>query len=114
MYFVHARLSDLTVLQSIKKPGASAKVASEGTDDVDVGVNERGERFVDLGKKKRATVTTFKGTSSVVPPSKNLNGATGGVYLDVREFWGDEGDLKPGKKGVMLNQEQVCLTAAHV
>ena len=70
MSLVRARWSDLTVLQSIKKPGVSAKETSEeDTGDVDVGVNERGERFVDLGKKKRATVTTFKGTSSVVPPS---------------------------------------------
>ncbi|KAI0708196.1 RNA polymerase II transcriptional coactivator, partial [Cerioporus squamosus] len=62
----------------------------EDTGDVDVGVNDRGERYVDLGKKRRATVTTFKGTA----------------YVDVREFYGDEGDLKPGKKGIMLSQDQ--------
>ncbi|RDX47078.1 RNA polymerase II transcriptional coactivator, partial [Lentinus brumalis] len=62
----------------------------EDTGDVNVGVNERGEKFVDLGKKRRATVTTFKGA----------------VYVDVREFWGDDGDLKPGKKGIMLGKDQ--------
>ncbi|RPD53971.1 PC4-domain-containing protein [Lentinus tigrinus ALCF2SS1-6] len=76
---------------SVKKPKAPAKeILGNDMGDADVGVNERGERYVDLGKKKRATVTTFKG----------------GLYLDVREFWGDEGDFKPGKKGIMLNKEQ--------
>ena len=70
MSLVRARWSDLTVLQSIKKPGVSAKETSEeDKGDVDVGVNERDERFVNLGKKKRATVTAFKGTSSAMPPS---------------------------------------------
>ncbi len=37
----------------------------------------------------------------------------GAVYVDVREFWGDDGDLKPGKKGIMLGKDQVRSTAAH-
>ena len=33
--------------------------------------------------------------------------AQGGKFLDIREFYGDEDDLKPGKKGISITQEQV-------
>lgn len=29
------------------------------------------------------------------------------TQIDIREFYGDEGDEKPGKKGIALNPEQV-------
>jgi len=45
--------------------------------------NNEGERFVDLGKKRRVTVRDFKGSTLV----------------DIREFYGSDGDEKPGKKG---------------
>lgn len=51
-----------------------------------------GDRYIDLGKKKRATVRSFKGTA----------------LLDIREFYGADGDEKPGKKGIALTLEQVC------
>jgi hypothetical protein len=47
-----------------------------------------------LGKKKRATVRSFKGTD----------------LLDIREFYGADGDEKPGKKGISLTREQVCFS----
>jgi Transcriptional Coactivator p15 (PC4) len=28
--------------------------------------------------------------------------------IDIREFYGAEGDEKPGKKGISLTLEQVC------
>ncbi|KAI0633754.1 transcriptional Coactivator p15-domain-containing protein [Trametes polyzona] len=76
---------------SIKKPdfGSSPKGAQDD-DDVQAGVNESGEKFVELGKKKRATVRQFKGST----------------FLDIREFYGDDNDLKPGKKGISLAREQ--------
>ncbi|KAI0780313.1 RNA polymerase II transcriptional coactivator [Fomes fomentarius] len=74
-----------------KPPKGSSPEPDEDTGEVQAGVNERGERYVELGKKRRATVNTFKGV---------------GKYLDIREFYGDEGDLKPGKKGISLSQEQ--------
>ena len=32
----------------------------------------------------------------------------GVTYVDIREFYGAEGDEKPGKKGIALSAEQVC------
>ncbi|OBZ67561.1 hypothetical protein A0H81_12331 [Grifola frondosa] len=56
-----------------------------------VGVNESGERFVDLGNKRRATVRFYKGFK----------------YLDIREYYEDDYEnLLPGKKGLTLTQEQ--------
>lgn len=53
--------------------------------------NSEGEKYIDLGKKKRATVRSFKGTP----------------LLDIREFYGADGEEKPGKKGISLTLEQV-------
>ncbi|KAJ6593930.1 transcriptional Coactivator p15-domain-containing protein [Mycena capillaripes] len=57
-----------------------------------VGVSSEGEKFIDLGKNKRATVRTFKGST----------------LLDIREFYVDKesGESKPGKKGVSLSMDQ--------
>jgi len=49
-----------------------------------------GEKYIDLGKKKRATVREFKGT----------------VFLDIREYYGADDQEKPGKKGISLTLEQ--------
>lgn len=53
--------------------------------------DEDGEKYIDLGKKKRATVRSFKGTK----------------YVDLREFYDAGGQEKPGKKGISLTVEQV-------
>jgi hypothetical protein len=54
--------------------------------------NKEGDKYLDLGKKKRATVRSFKGIS----------------FIDIREYYGDDGDdLKPGKKGIALQLDQV-------
>jgi len=52
--------------------------------------NSEGEKYIDLGKKKRATVRSFKG----IP------------LLDIREFYGTDGQEKPGKKGISLTLDQ--------
>ncbi|THH05524.1 hypothetical protein EW146_g9880, partial [Bondarzewia mesenterica] len=52
--------------------------------------NYDGEQFIDLGKKKRITVRNFKGQT----------------LIDIREYYGDPGDEKPGKKGISLTVEQ--------
>jgi hypothetical protein len=61
-----------------------------------------------LGKKRRATVRTFKGESCVLDlkrfPSLSFEGM---VMVDIREFYGEADDEKPGKKGISLTIEQV-------
>ncbi|KIJ61311.1 hypothetical protein HYDPIDRAFT_96877, partial [Hydnomerulius pinastri MD-312] len=52
--------------------------------------NTDGEKYVDLGKKKRASVRSFKGQT----------------FVDIREFYGADGDEKPGKKGISLSLDQ--------
>lgn len=32
---------------------------------------------------------------------------SGAVFVDIREFYGQESDLQPGKKGISLQKEQV-------
>ncbi|CDO77711.1 hypothetical protein BN946_scf184969.g62 [Trametes cinnabarina] len=77
---------------SIKKPKIAVEDEADQEDvgDVKTGVDESGGRYVELGKKRRATVRQFKGAT----------------FVDIREFYGDENDLKPGKKGISLNREQ--------
>ncbi|KAL1919534.1 uncharacterized protein VTP21DRAFT_2227 [Calcarisporiella thermophila] len=55
-------------------------------------VNDQGERYFELGKKKRLTVRKWKHLAMV----------------DIREFWEDskDGEWKPSKKGVSLQLEQ--------
>ncbi|KAJ3487413.1 hypothetical protein NLI96_g3566 [Meripilus lineatus] len=58
----------------------------------DAKLSEEGDQYVDLGKRKRATVRTFNKM----------------VLLDIREFYEDRttGNEKPGKKGISLSKEQ--------
>ncbi|KAI0280983.1 transcriptional Coactivator p15-domain-containing protein, partial [Russula aff. rugulosa BPL654] len=44
--------------------------------------NSEGEMYLDLGRKKRVTVRSFKGNTLV----------------DIREYYGADGEEKPGKK----------------
>ncbi|KAI9511133.1 transcriptional Coactivator p15-domain-containing protein [Russula earlei] len=80
--------------KTVKKPRISLQ-SNDGNSDFEesrtkLQTNDEGERYVDLGKKKRATVRTFKGMTLV----------------DIREYYGTEGDEKPGKKGISLTVEQ--------
>ena len=60
--------------------------------------NAEGEKYIDLGKKKRVTVRSFKG----VP------------LIDIREFYGADGGEKPGKKGISLQPDQVsCISFGY-
>ncbi|KAL0569801.1 hypothetical protein V5O48_012158 [Marasmius crinis-equi] len=77
---------------SSSKGKATQKTASTSDDgEVTVQKTSEGDSYVDLGKKKRATVRSFKGKALV----------------DIREFYGADGDEKPGKKGISLTEEQI-------
>jgi len=77
-----------------KKPKTlkAPKVAPDSPDRDNIVIHStpEGDKYLDLGKKKRATVRTFKGNT----------------LLDIREFYGPDGDEKPGKKGISLSIEQ--------
>jgi hypothetical protein len=61
--------------------------------DGKVKVNNEGDKYIDLGKKKRAVVRSFKGMA----------------LIDIREYYGADGDEKPGKKGISLTPDQVSI-----
>lgn len=73
----------------------SSKKKSTHDNDVEVFTSSEGEKYVQLGQKKRVTVREFKGK----------------ILVDIREFYGkDQDDEKPGKKGISLNPDQwACL-----
>ncbi|KAJ3803037.1 transcriptional Coactivator p15-domain-containing protein [Lentinula aff. detonsa] len=74
-----------------KKKEKSKPVPSSSGVGRSVEKNPEGDRYINLGKKKRATVRSFKGST----------------FVDIREFYGDsEESMKPGKKGISLTPEQ--------
>ncbi|KAJ3575125.1 hypothetical protein NP233_g1306 [Leucocoprinus birnbaumii] len=82
-----AQFSDASSEPKQKVKPAAKKAAT----DSNVGTvqqNNEGDKYIDLGKKKRATVRAYK----EIP------------LLDIREFYGP--DEKPGKKGISLTIEQ--------
>ncbi|KAG5641648.1 hypothetical protein DXG03_004542 [Asterophora parasitica] len=79
-----------------KEDKTKAKDASSSTDLVKI--TPEGDKYIELGKKKRATVRSFKGTPLV----------------DIREFYGADGEEKPGKKGISLTLDQVRVVLRSV
>ncbi|KAG6917317.1 hypothetical protein DXG01_002975 [Tephrocybe rancida] len=76
-----------------KKPKTNKTVAKKSdtsSSGIAVKTTSEGDKYVDLGKKKRATVRSFKGTP----------------LIDIREFYGNDGEEKPGKKGISLTLDQ--------
>ncbi|OXA61719.1 RNA polymerase II transcriptional coactivator [Folsomia candida] len=66
-----------------KKPKTDASTSNKGKKGDE-------EPSWELGKKKFAKVRQFKGQ----------------IYVDIREYYGDDSDLKPGKKGISLAVDQ--------
>lgn len=62
----------------------------EGDEEVKAKKNNSNEYYFDLGKKRRITIRKWKGN----------------CYVDIREFYEDGGELKPGKKGISLSLDQ--------
>lgn len=52
--------------------------------------NADNDVFFELSKKRRVTIRKWRTTTLV----------------DIREYWGDDDDLKPGKKGISLSIDQ--------
>ncbi|KAJ7218036.1 transcriptional Coactivator p15-domain-containing protein [Mycena pura] len=76
-----------------KKPTKyTAKAKDQEVSSAQIQISSDNEKFIDLGKNKRATVRSFKGTT----------------YVDIREFYAEKGsgELKPGKKGISLAVDQ--------
>jgi len=67
-----------------KDPAAKRKKEESDEDDDDVGGK------IPLGSKKFISISEFRGKKLV----------------DVREWYGDDDDLKPGKKGISLSKDQ--------
>jgi len=63
-----------------------------------VHTNAEGDKYIELGKKRRATVRAFKGA----------------LLLDIREFYEQGGEEKPGKKGISLSLEQWESLKSHM
>ncbi|KAI6134472.1 transcriptional Coactivator p15-domain-containing protein [Pisolithus thermaeus] len=83
--------------KTVKKPKIEVSEVDEASNEgtmsykgVPIHTNAEGEKYVDLGKKKRVTVRVFKGK----------------VLVDIREYFGPDDDEKPGRKGISLSPEQ--------
>ncbi|KAL4073964.1 transcriptional Coactivator p15-domain-containing protein [Scleroderma yunnanense] len=87
--------------KTVKKPKIGAvedNGESSNHAEARILTNAEGEKYVDLGKKRRATVRTFKGK----------------VFLDIREYFGPDDDEKPGKKGISLALEQWDILKSNI
>jgi len=85
-------------IESRKRPRterhASAEIEDEDEKDATASkllLNGNNEAYGMLGgDKRRVTIRKFKGN----------------VYVDIREFYEDQGEFKPGKKGISLSADQ--------
>ncbi|KAM9455557.1 SUB1 regulator of transcription a isoform 1-T2 [Clarias gariepinus] len=80
--------------QMIEKPAKKQKSGessrASGASKSSGGGNKKDNMF-QIGKMRYVSVREFKGK----------------VLIDIREYWNDqEGEMKPGKKGISLNPEQ--------
>lgn len=66
----------------MKKPKSDAKAKPSKSKEE--------ENSWDLGKNRFVKLSEFKGK----------------WYVNIREFYNDDGELKPGKKGIMLPMDQ--------
>jgi len=96
-----------------RQPRITPKSDEGDTDSEDtqtkVQKNSEGDMYVDLGKRKRVTVRSFKGKPLRLSRLDGLIAhlVKGNTLVDIREYYGTEGDEKPGKKGISLTVEQV-------
>ncbi|XP_072514552.1 SUB1 regulator of transcription a [Salminus brasiliensis] len=69
-----------------QKSGESSKASSKSSSG-----SSKNDNMFQIGKMRYVSVRDFKGK----------------VLIDIREYWMDqEGEMKPGRKGISLNPEQ--------
>ena len=73
-------------LYRVNKKRKIEREKKEKIENEDIIIGEKEVRFV-LDNKKRITVHKFKGQ----------------IKVDIREFYDDNGEMKPGKKGISLS-----------
>jgi len=88
--------SDKSLTKRTKQQAKSSSPVSEGhtlgkdKPEIVIHRNDDGEKYLDIGRNRRATVRAFKGLP----------------LLDIREYYGSGTDVKPGKKGISLKVEE--------
>ncbi|KAI1107146.1 PC4-domain-containing protein [Jackrogersella minutella] len=82
---------DVASDQDVKSSSKSNKKAKTSS-TADSGKDNEGNSFWSLSGTRRATISDFKGKT----------------FINIREYYTDSssGDLRPGKKGIMLTPEQ--------
>ncbi|KAF9475537.1 PC4-domain-containing protein [Pholiota conissans] len=88
----HSDGSDAPIAESKSKAKYAQKDGANCSshDGIKILTNTDGEKYIDLGKKRRAIVRSFK----KIP------------LLDIREYYEVDGDERPGKKGIALTLDQ--------
>ncbi|KAI0455906.1 transcriptional Coactivator p15-domain-containing protein [Xylaria acuta] len=74
--------------EEVAKPSKKAKTKT--TSEGNPGKDSEGNSFWPLGTTRRITIQNFKGKT----------------YVNIREYYENNGELRPGKKGIMLPLEQ--------
>lgn len=83
---------ELLTEEEEEKPKKKKKAAPKSEAKKSAKKNDEGggdEPFVDLGNNRRVTVRKFKGRP----------------LIDIREFYEQNGELKPGRKGIALSPD---------
>ncbi|KAI1126453.1 transcriptional Coactivator p15-domain-containing protein [Nemania abortiva] len=74
--------------EEIVKP--SKKTKTKTAADANSGKDDEGNSFWPLSATRRAVIQSFKGKT----------------YINIREYYDSNGELRPGKKGIMLPLDQ--------
>ncbi|KAI1188673.1 transcriptional Coactivator p15-domain-containing protein [Nemania serpens] len=74
--------------EEVVKP--SKKTKSKTTAEANPGKDDEGNSFWSLSNTRRVVIQDFKGKT----------------YVNIREYFDSNGELRPGKKGIMLSLEQ--------
>ena len=70
--------------------GSSDAVVRETSSTCSLNKNANGEIYFDINNKRRVTIRQWKGKT----------------LIDIREFYGNKEELKPGKRGISLTLGQ--------